>query len=42
MLEKQYLIPEPEEFISEQPMTATLKAIKKARDEEIRDVIAGR
>ncbi|MBQ8291643.1 MAG: 3-deoxy-7-phosphoheptulonate synthase [Clostridia bacterium] len=42
MLEKQYFIPEPEEFIAEQPMTAALKEIKRARDEEIRDVISGR
>ncbi|MBQ8284431.1 MAG: 3-deoxy-7-phosphoheptulonate synthase [Clostridia bacterium] len=42
MLEKQYFIPEPEEFIAETPMTTTLKEIKKSRDEEIRDVIAGR
>ena len=42
MLEKQYFIPEPEEFIAETPMTATLKEIKKVRDEEIRDVVAGR
>ncbi|MBQ7948423.1 MAG: 3-deoxy-7-phosphoheptulonate synthase [Clostridia bacterium] len=42
MLEKQNYIPEPEEFIAEKPLTPTLKAIKKQRDEEIRDVIAGR
>ena len=42
MLEKQYFIPEPEEFISEKPMTAAMKAIKKERDQEVRDVIAGR
>ena len=42
MLEKQYFIPEPEEFIAESPMTAELKRIKKAHNEEIRDVIAGR
>ena len=42
MLEKQYFIPEPEEFIAEKPLTPELKAIKKVRDEEIRDVIAGR
>ena len=42
MLEKQYFIPEPEEFISEIPLTPALKAIKKERDAEIRDVIAGR
>ncbi len=42
MLEKQNYIPEPEEFIAEKPLTPALQAIKKARDEEIRDVIAGR
>ena len=42
MLEKQYFIPEPEEFVAESPMTAELLKIKKARDEEVRDVIAGR
>lgn len=42
MLERQNYIPEPEEFIAEKPLTPALQAIKKARDEEIRDVIAGR
>ena len=42
MLEKQYFIPEPEEFIAESPMSAELKKIKAERDNEIRDVIAGR
>ena len=42
MLEKQNFIPEPEEFINETPMTAALKEIKKARDEEVRQVIAGK
>ena len=42
MLEKQYFIPEPEEFIAESPMTAQLKQIKKTRDEEIRAVISGK
>ena len=42
MLEKQYFIPEPEEFISESPLSPEMKKIKQARDEEIRDVIAGR
>ena len=42
MLEKQNFIPEPEEFINETPMTAALKEMKKARDEEIRAVIAGK
>ena len=32
MLEKQYFIPEPEEFIAETPMTQALKEIKKERD----------
>ncbi|MBQ8684563.1 MAG: 3-deoxy-7-phosphoheptulonate synthase [Clostridia bacterium] len=42
MLEKQNFIPEPEEFISEAPLTAELKKIKRERDEEIRDVISGK
>ena len=42
MLEKQYFIPEPEEFIAEAPLTEALKKIKKERDQEIRDAIAGR
>ncbi len=42
MLEKQYFIPEPEEFIAEKPLTPALKEMKKQRDEEIRGVIAGR
>ncbi len=42
MLEKQYFIPEPEEFIAETPMTASLKQIKEVRDEEIRNVISGK
>ena len=42
MLEKQNFIPDPEEFIAEKPLTPALMAIKKARDEEIRNVIAGR
>lgn len=42
MLEKQNFIPEPEEFIHETPMTAALKVIKKERDEEVRQVIAGK
>ena len=41
MLEKQYFIPEPEEFMAETPMTDALKAIKAERDREIRDVITG-
>ena len=42
MLEKQYFIPEPEEFIAEIPLSSALKEIKKERDKEIRDTIAGR
>ncbi len=42
MLEKQYFIPEPEEFIAEKPLPPELKKMKKERDEEIRGVIAGR
>ena len=32
MIEKQYFIPEPEEFIAEKPLTPALQAIKKKRD----------
>ena len=42
MLEKQYFIPEPEEFIAETPLTPAMKEIKKGRDEEIKDVISGK
>ena len=42
MIERQYFIPEPEEFIAEKPLTPAMKEIKKQRDEEIRNVIAGR
>ncbi|MBQ8658325.1 MAG: 3-deoxy-7-phosphoheptulonate synthase [Clostridia bacterium] len=42
MLEKQYFIPEPEEFIAESPLTPELKKIKKSRDEEICQVISGK
>ena len=42
MLEKQYFIPEPEEFMAESPLTPELRKIKKERDEEIRDVISGK
>ena len=42
MLEKQYFIPEPEEFMAETPMTDALKAIKAERDKEICDVISGK
>ena len=41
MLEKQYFIPAPEEFIAEIPLTKEMKAIKAQRDEEIRKVITG-
>lgn len=41
MLERQYYIPEPEEFIAEAPLTAEMKKIKNARDEEIKKVISG-
>ena len=39
MLEKQFCIPEPEEFIAENPLTEKLKKIKESRDEEIRKVL---
>jgi 3-deoxy-7-phosphoheptulonate synthase len=42
MLQKQYYIPEPEEFLAESPLTPELKKIKKQRDEEICGVIAGK
>ena len=42
MLEKQNFVPEPEEFIAEKPLTPALMEIKKERDEEIRNVIAGK
>ena len=42
MLEKQKYIPEPEEFIAENPLTPALVEVKKQRDAEIRDVLAGR
>ena len=41
MLEKQYFIPEPEEFIAETPLPEDLKKIKAERDEEIRKVLSG-
>lgn len=41
MLEKQYFIPEPEEFIAETPLPEELKKVKAARDEEIRKVLSG-
>ncbi len=42
MLEKQYFIPEPEEFIAESPLTPALQKIKKERDNEICDVLSGK
>lgn len=42
MLQKQNYIPEPEEFIAETPLTAEMKKIKAARDEEIRTVLSGK
>ena len=42
MLEKQYYIPEPEEFMAETPLPAELREVKKRRDEEVRAVISGR
>ena len=41
MFEKQRFIPEPEEFILEQPLTAEMKAVKLARDKEIQAVLSG-
>ena len=42
MLEKQCFIPKPEEFIAEKPLTPAMQEIKRARDKEICDVIAGK
>lgn len=42
MLEKQYFIPEPEEFIAESPMTEAMRKIKAERDEEIKNVLSGK
>ena len=42
MLQKQNYIPEPEEFKAETPLTAEMKRIKAARDEEIRAVLSGK
>ena len=42
MLEKQCFIPKPEEFVAEKPLTSAMQEIKRARDKEICDVIAGR
>lgn len=41
MLEKQQYIPGPEEFIAGSPLTPALREIKKQRDKEICDVLAG-
>lgn len=41
MLEKQCFIPEPEEFIAEQPLTKEMQVIKAQRDEEIRKALTG-
>ena len=42
MLEKQTYIPEPEEFIAENPLTSALQKIKQARDKEICEVLTGK
>lgn len=42
MFEKQRLIPEPEEFIKENPLGENRARIKAARDKEIKDVLAGK
>lgn len=42
MLEKQYYIPEPEEFIAESPLSSELKELKRRRDEEVKAVVSGR
>lgn len=42
MLEKQYYIPEPEEFMAENPLPENLREVKRRRDEEVRAVISGR
>ena len=42
MLKRQCVIPEPEAFIAEKPLSAEQKRIKKERDEEIRAVLAGK
>jgi 3-deoxy-7-phosphoheptulonate synthase len=41
MLKKQCFIPEPEEFIAEQPLTKEMQTIKAQRDEEIRKALTG-
>lgn len=41
MLEKQYFIPEPEEFIAETPLPEDLRAIKAERDKEIKRALSG-
>ena len=42
MLEKQYYIPEPEEFMAESPLSPELKEMKRRRDEEVMAVVSGR
>ena len=42
MLEKQYYIPEPEEFMAETPLPENLREVKRRRDEEVRAFISGR
>ena len=42
MLEKQYYIPEPEEFMAESPLFPELKEMKRRRDEEVKAVVSGR
>lgn len=42
MLEKQYYIPEPEEFMAESPLSPELKEMKRRRDEEVKAVVSGR
>ena len=42
MLEKQYYIPEPEEFMAESPLSPELKEMKRRRDEEGKAVVSGR
>ena len=39
MLERQFFIPEPEEFMAETPLTPALRAIKAERDKEIRKAV---
>ena len=42
MLEKQYYIPEPEEFMAESPLSPELKEMKRRWDEEVKAVVSGR